>query len=174
MHQMNLPNGNELPVCRFGKTVNEVTIKITVNEVTINIMKTCSNEEDSSEHNEGTISTKIDASLKNVAINEEARLSEELQTLVNLRSTLSSVLFMLENSRDDLVTYNERCFDLSESSRKCRQSELSSFVNYERNKTNKSVETNANDTQISDVHVHHVNKELSLTKSKHLGTKSKP
>mmetsp|Transcript_3130 Transcript_3130/g.4923 ORF Transcript_3130/g.4923 Transcript_3130/m.4923 type:complete len:116 (-) Transcript_3130:401-748(-) len=49
-----------------------------------------------------------------IGYNEEVDL--ELQTLVSLRTALSSTLLMLENARDDLLIHDGRCRNLADSS----------------------------------------------------------
>ena len=43
----------------------------------------------------------------------DEEIDVELQTLVSLRTALSSTLLMLENARDDLVIHDERCRHLA-------------------------------------------------------------
>ena len=89
---------------------------------------------------------------------------EELRTLISLRTTLSSVLLMLENARDDIISFNNRCRQLNEASSACRQATIQNeFESEAREELTSNITRTVQDGNVSN-----------LAKSIHLGKRSKP
>ena len=89
---------------------------------------------------------------------------EELHSLINLRTTLSSILLMLENARDDIVLFNKRCHQLNEASQKCRDATLQIRTGDSKDKNSVIMDTPISKEETGS----------KLVKSIHMGGRSKP